>query len=304
MAEIAYGIVTAALGLDNLPPSEQVKGLLEIPAEELSTKLSNVSFPVSAVVDGEIVKSIPTYAGLHKVESLEDLFPGAHWCKTILMGDSQFDGMIMDVTALGHRTDNLAGTLKKSLETVLPDNPATVSAILNGYGVDESNTDRLPVLHFINDISFARGAKAPAQAWAQAGPRLTTKAFLTHFNMPNPWTGPWQGHATHALDISILLGNYDEFLSQGQRACGERMAGGLLSLVHGQEPFPSYSGTQDGVTMVYFAGADSKVDESYTSNESEEHKTKRRGILDQVAAGNPGILDKLLATFGLFIQGP
>lgn len=59
-AEAAFGIVTGALGLDKLDPSEQVKALVALPAQDLFAKLAGVSFPLAAVVDGDIVKSTPS----------------------------------------------------------------------------------------------------------------------------------------------------------------------------------------------------------------------------------------------------
>lgn len=285
-----------------------MQALLEIPAAELSSRLSAVPLPLQAVVDGDIVRASPTYAGLAAAsDSPEALFPGAGWCKTIVMGDCATDGMIMSVTALAHRIDNLAALLKKHLEAAFSGadtDVAKAAAVVEGYGIDRAGHYRLPVIQFINDISFAEAARATARAWALAGPRLGTKAYLTHFNLPNPWDGTWKGHATHALDVVTLLGNYNEFLGEGQRACAEKMALDLLALAHGAEPFPPYSGTQDGESTVYYAGVDSKEDGSYVAVESDESKTGRRNVLANVAAGDPRVLDKLLGVFGQLLQGP
>lgn len=274
-----------------------------MPADDLQAKLGNVGFPLNAVVDGDLVKTIPTLTSLADAAHIDSLFPGISWCKTIMMGDCQMDGMIIGL-ALAHRTDNLASSLKKALEAVFPDDPSKVAAVLRGYGVDESKDDRLPILQFINDIAFFHGAKATAEAWAGAAPRLGTRAFLMHFNLPNPWAGPWQGHASHALDAAIVLGNYNAYLGEGQRACAEKMAGDLISFVNGGQPFPPYSGGQGKTAMVYYAGADSKEDGSRAVDASDESKTGRRGILEAVADGQPAVMDKLLGAFGLLVQGP
>lgn len=210
----------------------------------------------------------------------------------------------MSVAALANRADNLAATLRKCLEAVFASDKAKVTAVLEGYSIDESKEDRLPVVNFINDIGFALGAKATAQAWAGAASRIHTKAYLTHFNMPNPWDGPWQGHATHALDAAVVLGNYNEFLGEGQRACAEKMARDLISFTNGKEPFPPYSSGPDGSAMVYYAGIGSKEDVSHAVSGSDESGTGRRSILEQVASGEPEVLDKFLAAFGLLLQGP
>lgn len=220
------------------------------------------------------------------------------------MGDAQMDGMIMGITALAGRSDNLAVALKRSLEAVFPDDAAKVTTVLEGYSIDESKDDRLPILNFINDIIFALAAKLTAKAWAGTASRLNTKAYLAHFNMPNPWDGPWQGHASHALDTAILLGNYNEFLGDGQRACAEKMAGDMISFAYGKEPFPPYSGEPGGSAMVYYAGVAGKEDVSHAASGSDESGTGRRSILDKLAAGKPEVLDQLMGAFSILIQGP
>lgn len=251
-----------------------------------------------------MVRSKTSYASLANTSNLEKEFPGTDYCKSILIGDGQFDGMIIGLTALAHRTDNLATSLKNSLNTVFADDPAKAKAILDGFGINESNTDRIPVLNFLNDVGFAQATKATAEAFAGAGSRLGTKSFLTHFNMPNPWPGLWQGKATHALDIAILLGNYNEFLSPGQKASSDQMSGDFLTFANGKEPFSPYTADDGGVSKVYYAGVDAKDDESRIVKEASEGETGRRQILENLAAGDRAVLDKLLDVFGLFLKGP
>lgn len=304
VTEIAYSVATKVLGIESQSPADQVKSLLKIPVEELSAKLGHLPVPLSAAHDGDVIPSKTSFASLADTKSLEKEFRGIDYCKSILLGDGQFDGMIIGLTALAHRTDNLAASLKHSLNTVFADDPAKVKTILDGYGIDDSNTDRIPVLNFLNDVGFAQPAKATAEAWAAAGSRLGTKSFLTHFNVPNPWPGQWQGKATHALDLAILLGNYNDFLSPGQKASSDQMSGDFLAFANGREPFSPYAAGGGGVAKVYHAGVDAKDDESRVVQESSEAETGRRRILDDLAAGDPTVLDKLLGVFGLFLKGP
>jgi carboxylesterase type B len=304
VSEIAYSTAMKVLGIEGQSPADQVKSLLKIPAEELSAKLGHLPVPLTAAVDGEVVRSKTSYAALANTGSLEKEFPGTDYCKSILLGDGQFDGMIIGLTALAHRTDNLATSLQISLNTVFADDPAKTKTILDGYGINESNTDRIPVLDFLNDVGFAQAAKATAEAFAGAGSRLGTKSFLTHFNMPNPWPGMWQGKATHALDMAILLGNYNEFLSPGQKATSEQMSGDFLAFANGKEPFSPLAAGNACMSKVYQAVADAKDDDSRVVKESSEGETGRRQILDKLAAGDPTVLDKLLDVFGLFLKGP
>lgn len=306
VTDIAFQIATSTLGLANLDPSEQVKSLLSIPAEELSAKLANAPLPLNAVLDGDIVKSMPSYTSIaHFAESKEKedpsllLFPGSKWCKTVLTGDSQIDGMVIDVTVLSHRPDNHHDTLSKALAVAFgTTSDPKVAALTKAYGIDASNPkDKLPVIHFINDIIFAQGAKAIARAWSSS----KEKAYLSHFNLPNPWDGPWKGHATHALDIVVLLGTYNEFLGAGQKACAEHMTDDFLRLAYGEEPFPPYEG--DAQSKVYFADVDSEKDQSQVVKDVDTGSTKRRAILEEVTEGKPEMLDTLLGAFSGFMQG-
>lgn len=314
VGDVAFNAVTSVLGLSDLPPAEQVQSLLSIPAEDLTSKLANVPLPLNAYFDDDIVKSVSSYASI--AQSVEAVFPAAAtWCKTILMGDSQMDAMVLDVTVFRHRPDNLPKTLTKSLAAVFrADSDALVTPLVRAYGLINNNDDhppstttkpagddKLPVIHFINDIIFAQGAKATAQAWSSATER---KAYLSHFNLPNPWDGPWKGHATHALDVVILLGTYNAFLSPGQKACAEHMADDFLRLMYHEEPFPPFqSGGGSGQSKVYYADVDGQKDESKVVEEADVGLTKRRAILEEIAAGNPEVLDKFLAAFELFMQG-
>lgn len=294
--------MTNILGLSALSPAEQVKSLLALPPSELVTKLAGVPVPLAAVVDGDIVKAVPTYTALADTAKLDTaLFPGAKWCKTIVISDNEWDGMIIP---LAGRPDNVNASLKKCLETVFADAPATAAAVVKAYGLDPAPEGTIPVVKYISDISFALGAKATAQAWAAAGDRLGTKAYLGHFNWPNPWDGPWKGHATHALDMAIALGNYNQFLGAGQKATAEGLAADLIAFANGKEPFPVYSGKADAKSKVWYAGVDSTKDESAVVTDSDENATKRRSVLEKLAGGNPAVLDKFSMAFGMLLQGP
>lgn len=205
----------------------------------------------------------------------------------------------MALTLLSTRLDNLATTLKTSLATVFADDPSKATAILQAYNIDESRPeDKTPILHFINDIGFASAARATAKAWASAG----EKSYLSHFNMPNPWPGAAQGQATHALDAAILLQNYNEFLNGGQKAMAERMGRDMVEFAYGREPFKPFG--QGEAAMVYYASSEGKTDESASVAGSEASKTGRRTVLDEVSAGDPGVLDRMLDAFVLFVSGP
>lgn len=91
VAEVGYGMVVRALGLDSLSPEDQVKELLRMPHAEFEAKTRNVPAPISAWIDGDIVRQAPTYGTLANAKALEELYPGIKWCPSIWMGTCSFD---------------------------------------------------------------------------------------------------------------------------------------------------------------------------------------------------------------------
>lgn len=197
-------------------------------------------------------------------------------------------------------------TLARCLKNVLdPIDIDLASAIVSGYELDISAmgntpTTTLSVLKFGNDIAFAQAASTLAQTWAGSGV-AEAKAFLYHFNCPNPWDGPWKGEATHALDIVFALQNYRDHLSPGQRRSAVRFAEDIITFVNGKDPWQSYELGRP-VSMIYFAKAEGQEDESkLVANGSLEHGG-RRSVLQEFA--KKGLLDKVMDAWQMFMQGP
>lgn len=205
------------------------------------------------------------------------------------------------------RADILPRTLIACLSNVLdPINPQLAKDIVSAYDIDgsaELNTpDNLrPVLHFGNDIMFALPARQLARVWSST--RVPgAEAFLCHFNAPNPWEGPWKGHASHIQDLAFVLMNSHESLSPGQRLCAERYAKDIISFVNGGEPWPAYeTGIKEG-TMTYFASETADEDGSgFVSVEDPKH-TSRRDHLRQIVGES--LFDKLVDAWQMFMTGP
>lgn len=166
------------------------------------------------------------------------------------------------------------------------------------------------------DICFALAARAFVRAWSGAATAADTndddnssgdgeggrEAFLYRFNVPNPWPGPWKGHATHILDIVFLLQNYREKLAVGQRKTGERMAREVVAFVSGRRSWPAYGmGGKEGA-MVYYAAEDAEEDGSgYVENEG-LGGTGRRDVLQRVMGQE--IWDQVMSAWEGFMKGP
>lgn len=89
------------------------------------------------------------------------------------------------------------------------------------------------ILDFANDISFHALASAYASAWKRT-------AYRYRFREPNPWDGPWKGHATHVLDVAYLFLNYTESMSKSQAKLASDFATDIIHFINGKAPFLRY----------------------------------------------------------------
>jgi carboxylesterase type B len=202
------------------------------------------------------------------------------------------------------RSDILAKTLATNLAAALdPIDPRLAPSIISEYGLDSTATDNTPeslkaVLDLATDICFALGARTFARSWS-AEP--DAEAFLYHFNVPNPWDGPWKGHATHILDIAFLLQNYREHLPPGQQKTADRFTRHVIGFVNGGSPWPAHQAAQGGV-MVYYAQEQGDDDQSRFVENEAPGETGRRVILQTLMKQE--WWDKVMEAWELFMKGP
>lgn len=139
--------------------------------------------------------------------------------------------------------DNFRQAVLKAVD----DNEHLTQLILDTYCI-KSTSQRQEVvqsiLKFVTDIGFYVPAICIAHSWRG-------KAFVYHFNEPNPWEGPFKGFATHILDIAFLLQNYTEHLSEEQQESAREMARHVIGFVNGEDPFQPYRGQKFGGARVY-----------------------------------------------------
>lgn len=205
------------------------------------------------------------------------------------------------------RSDILPKTLAQCLSTVFdPVDTNIAPAITSAYGLDigaRSNSSAMTkkCLDFAADVSFALPTRYLTRSWASSSVP-DSRAYLCHFNSPNPWEGPWKGHATHALDIIFVLQNYREHLSAGQRRCAERFAGDLIAFVNGAEPWSAYGADGKPGAMVYYAPMEGDKDESEFVSTGLPEKTGRTNILVDLVGEER--LDMLVQACQMFLIGP
>ncbi|KAJ9632940.1 hypothetical protein H2204_007508 [Knufia peltigerae] len=306
LLEKGFARAAAELGAKDASPEDQVKRLVEAPKEDIIVKLGR-KIPVGPFLDGDLVRTTSSFKDLvDQNHELSKPYPALQHCKRVIMGDCQMDGMGFD-SRVRNRTDILPHTLSQSLSTVFnPIDPKIAPAIVSAYGLDanvkvNSRETTKPCLDFTADVSFALPTRYLTRAWA-ASSVADSKAYLCHFNSPNPWDGAWKGHATHALDIIFVLQNFHEQLSSGQRLCAERYAKDLIAFVNGAEPWPAYDNDKQPGAMIYYAPIEGEKDESVFVPKWTPETTGRTNFLVDLVGEDS--LDKLVQANQMFLVGP
>jgi hypothetical protein len=183
-----------------------------------------------------------------------------------------------------------------STERSLSDS-ATRQRLLNEYAIATTNAESSDVavenvFHFAHDIGFY----APLISIASGWPR---KAYVFHFNEPNPWEGRFQGVAGHILDVAFLYQNYNEFLDEAQQSSAKAFGKHFIDFVNGLEPFPTYTAGEGGA-MVYDSGDGRDERQKFVkSNKSEDYK--RRSTIFQLAESSS--LEDLSGVWDAFMGG-
>ncbi|KAJ5759489.1 hypothetical protein N7520_006645 [Penicillium odoratum] len=229
--ENIYAESLRILGLDNLAPSERVSRMRALSADEVA-KIS--AFPSRPIVDGDICLEMPS------VKAILDGIPTTlhrGWCQDLFIGDCQFDGSIM-AGALDHRKSSIGKAFGEYLAKEVEDIAGLASKILSAYSIDIDGNDDdralYGILHLLNDVIFYIPTVYLAQSWKDGA------AYLYRFNAPNPWKGRWQGEASHLTDLTMLLHNFDEFLTEEQKKTGQKYTRDLLAFVSGQKPWQAF----------------------------------------------------------------
>ena len=83
-----YTRAMEALGLSDANAEERLKALLEMPGDELVSKIPPSVQNVPAI-DGDIVLSAPTQAQAADKDSAVP--KGKRWCKDLMIGDAEMD---------------------------------------------------------------------------------------------------------------------------------------------------------------------------------------------------------------------
>lgn len=83
-----YAQAMAALGLSDASAEERLKVLLEIPGQELISKIPP-SVQSAPAIDGDMVLSAATHSQIADKNST--IPKGKNWCKELMIGDAEMD---------------------------------------------------------------------------------------------------------------------------------------------------------------------------------------------------------------------
>ncbi|KAK4961231.1 hypothetical protein LTR10_001721 [Elasticomyces elasticus] len=211
-----------------------------------------------------------------KTENVENA--GTSWCEAMMIGDCGFDGNIQGLR-LGHRKKGIGKAFCDAIHKSF------------GYGFS-AHTDDEMAFEKVLQTSNAIGFYAPTIAYAEG---LGMKTYMYRFNEINPWPGPWQGRATHILDIAFLFQNYNDHLDDQLRTA-DAFAYAVFEFVHGKEPWEAWDGGEGKVAWVLGPDGTSRTMEDVPA------KTGRRPTLLDLADEVEGGLDWLAEVLNGFLR--
>lgn len=152
---------------------------------------------------------------------------------------------------VGRKRSGIANTFAASISESLPEQ--TVSKLLSSYGISPSSGDDEAfekVLQFGGDVSFYTPTLAFAQSMVQAMP-----VYMYRFNEPNTWPGPWQGRSTHIHDLTYLVQNFNQYLTDDQSQLAESFAASVIDFANGRAAWEPWTNEKQ-VAQVLSIGED------------------------------------------------
>ncbi|KAL2399166.1 hypothetical protein ABEF95_000334 [Exophiala dermatitidis] len=302
--ERIYQHALSILGLAELGPEERIQRLLSIPMDEIIARLPP-SVALLPMIDGDIIPQRPTYASIADKEDRS--MPGKQWAEGLMIGDSQFDSSTL-ATMMAHLKPNIRDRFSASIRNSLSaTTPNVAEALLEAYGfnspalADPAADDEaafLRFLHFANDIGYYAATMSFARGWPSSSSPSSSRALVFFFNEPNPWPGPFQGQATHVLDVVFLFQNFNDKLPPAQRAAAEGFALDLMAFVAGKTPWDPY--TPEARTAKVFGPSLTEAVTRVVADAESVEPGRRKTILE---LGKQVGLDKLAQAFGRFNMG-
>ncbi|CAK7234976.1 hypothetical protein SBRCBS47491_009133 [Sporothrix bragantina] len=283
--EAGYSSVVEALGLAGLSAEGRVQKLIETSPEIIASRISpGIMF--SPLVDGHLIPSEPTF------ESINANPPWAPTsCEAIMVGYSPLDASVFGMMGLFQRKKGIAAAFATFVRSFLASHPQEAEKLLGLYGLGSGSTiddDEafISILRFATDIGY----RAPAHTLAKT---FAGQAYVLQFSEPNPWDGPFKGYTTHVLDVAFFFQNYNDHLSESQKATAVKLASDIFQFVHGNAPWDDFRKSEQ--VVVYQNGG-------RTGNNSQALTTEEyQGVLK---VGDVVGLDTLANAVVAFVFAP
>ncbi|KAJ6040854.1 uncharacterized protein N7446_003830 [Penicillium canescens] len=293
VSEKTYQEVIGRLGLTQLEPSARVKALVQTPTKDLLSEISPKD-PLQPTLGGDLGIKSRTYAEIYEGSSELDL-PGREWCEEIMVGDSQMDASIF--ASMFDR--NLAGVAEAFYDSFTRSLGSEDRAIQvsKAYNISEALSDEKAlenILNFAQDLKFFFPVLCYAHCWSG-------RAYVFHFNEPNTWDGPLKGHANHILDVAYLFQNYNEHVTDRQRAVATQFAEDLILFANSKSPWrPFKYENMDLYSRIY--GVDLPVNPNRVATvKGPVELSKRRDVIFEIMKTIPA--DELSKAWGMFMTG-
>ena len=198
------------------------------------------------------------------------------------------------------KNPGIAGKFVESAKKTLASYPDIANALLDAYDISPSTDDDeavVSILRFATDISFY----APGRAFAQGWPKTKeNKFFLYHFNEGNPWDGRFKGESGHIVDVAFLFQNFNEKLSEMQRAVAQQYGEDFIEFVNGGDPWPPVQ-SRDRLGARVYGPSSEDITAKYVESGDPAEVGRRPHVLK---LGEEAGFDNLLAVFQNFFMGP
>ncbi|KAK5256127.1 hypothetical protein LTR40_010593, partial [Exophiala xenobiotica] len=142
---------------------------------------------------------------------------------------------------------NIRQAFSKSIRNSFSSKPQVAETLLDSYGFtgspaaeaegkDDDDVAFMNFLQLATDIGYYAATTSFVRGWPESGAGAS-KCYTFCFNEPNPWPGPFQGKATHVLDVAFLFQNYNDKLGPEQKAAAEGFGLDFMKFVAGQDPW-------------------------------------------------------------------
>ena len=167
------------------------------------------------------------------------------------------------------------------------------------YGFPSAKTDDEAfnsVINYINNVGYFLSTLAFAEGFSRPDTKGKGSSIF-FFNHGNPWSGPFQGKASHVLDVAFLFQNYNDKLDEKPRKGAEDFAVDMMRFVSGEEVWGScYDKEQARTAMVY---GDEGVKMTDARMGREAGRNPELYMLSQEVEGG---VDRLMEVFETFMM--